>query len=795
MNLNKIFSFLSIRTKLIIAFSLLSFIPLAIIGIIGVYNNINTMRETALENLEHDIDLLKEKTENFLSGIDLDLQLASNLQATIDYLDLLHQTGGSDKGYLKEKCIRQFQTFLNTKSIYYQLRLIDLEGDERFRITRHNSSYTIVPDDQLNRHGFAFYYLLSDDLEKGQIAFVPVELLPEHGKTVPAISFTMNLFNSANNKCAILIADVYADRLFQIVETRLHHNLERNLVIVNNEGNYLYHSEKKKDWNRLLATRADENLFHEYETGFTDIILSGKKGIIDSEYDEIAAYSPIFQADLPLGTAYFIFETVSKASLLGPVRDWALIFIGFIFIFLLLSVVFGMIATTQLAGPVRKLQRGAETISRGNYEHRISIQTNDEIEQLADQFNTMAGALADRENLLADHQRQLEQTVVHRTRELINEKEKMQAILDNVPSAFLLMDAECTVVSTSKAIKTIAGETPQKIMGQKCFELFNNGEVCQNCPVIESSERRTHSHIRSVTGEDGELRLIEHVSVPLDTENSAYSTLEILTDITEKKKLEQHLLKTEKLVATGEMSSVIAHELRNSLTSIKMILQLQRESNPNSDDQKSLDVAIQSIYRMEEVVNNLLRFARPSPYRFQDCDLNKLIRESLNLIHPQVVKKKIQLNENLQHKLPHLNLDPDHFKEALINILLNAIQAISDNGIISITSCLYCLNKRIEDMVYKDPMRNGVEENDFKIVLSKDSKVLKISITDNGGGIERDLLSKIFDPFFTTKLEGTGLGLAMAKRNINEHGGIITVESKPEQETTFSFLMPVGDTT
>jgi PAS domain S-box-containing protein len=792
-NINNFFHFLSIRTKLIVAFSLLAFVPLSIIGTVGFVNNIKTMHTKTLENLQHDIELVSERTGMFLSNINIDIQFISTLYSFRNYVERATLAKRNYQGPNYQAVVEELSSLLRTKNHYFQIRFIDGDQQERFRIVRGPHGIQITPHDQLSNSKFHYYFLLTDSTRQGQIVFLPIEIFDRNSGTIPAFSFAMRIYNSDKDFLGILIADVFAKDLFRIIETGAHHEFERKLVLVNEEGNYLYHSEKKKNWNRLLAARETENLFKEFPKEFSKQIISGDSGIISKGFDEIAVYSTLFQTGLPVGHSYYIFETVKKTQIYQPLKKYAVLFLGFVILFLIVSIFLGVVATTQLAGPIQKLRKGAATISDGNYNYRIEIETNDEIEQLADQFNRMAKALAVREQLLANQQQKLEKMVLARTKELSDEKEKLQAILDNIPSAVLLMDQSGVVLAASAAIQKFSGFIAAHIIGKKCYQIFSSESYCKNCYFnSENSFSKTGSFIESSIDQEGKPVYIEHVIVPLAIENKKYAVLEILTDISERKQLEEHMLKTEKLIATGEMSAIIAHEIRNSLTSVKMIMQLQRESSHLEEEQQSLDVAIQSILRAEDVVNNLLRFARPSPYNFTNANVNDLLQDSLLLIQPQIKKKKIQINKQFDVSAPNIHIDVNRLKDVFVNILLNAVQAINKNGRIELKCKVVQLKQKIEEVAYPNIKSDFHNAANFKVILQKNQKVFYIEIGDDGAGISAKGMNRIFDPFYTTKVNGTGLGLAIAKRTINEHGGIIQVASKERIGTVFSVFLPIG---
>jgi two-component system sensor histidine kinase AtoS len=202
----------------------------------------------------------------------------------------------------------------------------------------------------------------------------------------------------------------------------------------------------------------------------------------------------------------------------------------------------------------------------------------------------------------------------------------------------------------------------------------------------------------------------------------------------------------------GRLAAGIAHEIRNLLTSVKMILQLQQEKNKTNESAHPLEVAAQSVYRMEEVINDLLRFARPTPFEFQSLNINRTIEESVQVVKPEFDKRSIVLSMALDPAIIDIQLDANHIREAIINILLNASQAIEQDGEIFIQSKLTRLSRRMEDFAYTNMKNPGSYLVAPKMILSKGEEVVTIEIKDNGPGIPQKNLSNIFNPFFTTKL-------------------------------------------
>lgn len=767
---------------MIIAFSLLSFVPLVIIGIIGIFINVNSMQKSAVTNLEHNVILLKEKAQNYLLSVYLDIQLMSDSPYFREYVKEFDESKvQATMEFLRE----QLLTFAKKKKMYYRIHFCDRFGDERFLIQRYNSDF-VISQDYPSQRSYAYYFTLTDSLQKNQISFVPNELMEDDSRLIPVISFANRIYDQNGDFAGIFVVDVFAKDFFIILEGISYQGPKRKIAIVSQEGFYIYHSEKKKNWNRLLAFRDSENLFQDYPDPYAKSIISGKSGVISAGHNEITAYSLLFKAQLPWSNSYFIFQSAPKNLIFNQVTRFAVILIGLLIFSIIISIFLGYLATIQIAVPIRKLKVGAEIISQGNYSHRLKIETNDEIEQLANQFNKMAAVLNEREKLLEEHKRQLEDTVSARTKELKGEKEKLQAIIDNVPSAFILLDQNFKIKTASTALAVLSNYKIEDALSLPCYTVFGEKGFCLNCP---SKVARKTGKMASIVKENklnnGKTRYLEHMLIPIRQNGSITSILEIVTDITERKMLEQQAIRAEKFSAIGEMAAVIAHENRNSLTSLKLILQFLNESNEiRSIAKDSIEVALSSVFEMEDVVTQLLNFARPKPSKYVMLNVNQIVRESAAFVHHQIDRLSVQLVEEFGNDLPFILHDHNHLRAAFVNILINAIQAVSENGHIKVITESFNLPESLSD--FSSDLRTTVD-------LVKGQKVIQVRFEDNGFGIDEKNLDHIFEPFFTTKVAGTGLGLPMAKRVINEQGGLILVESQKDRGSVFKVILPCQD--
>jgi signal transduction histidine kinase len=250
-----------------------------------------------------------------------------------------------------------------------------------------------------------------------------------------------------------------------------------------------------------------------------------------------------------------------------------------------------------------------------------------------------------------------------------------------------------------------------------------------------------------------------------DAFNSLLTKLERARRRVERYHYEQ-MKRADRLASIGEMAAGIAHEIKNPLAGIAGVIQVFKADLAVGDQKRMvLDEVLSQVERMDKAVKNLLSFARPPEPRMTLVDINELIGKLLDFLEPQFAKNGIVTERKLSPGLPWLTLDPDLMQQALINIELNAIQAMPEGGTFTVET--------------KSSLPAGENPGSVEIVFS-----------DSGKGISQDNLNRIFNPFFTTRQQGTGLGLSITQRIIEQHGGEINVVSAPGKGTRFTVVFP-----
>jgi len=223
----------------------------------------------------------------------------------------------------------------------------------------------------------------------------------------------------------------------------------------------------------------------------------------------------------------------------------------------------------------------------------------------------------------------------------------------------------------------------------------------------------------------------------------------------------EQMKRAERLYALGQLSAGLAHEIRNPLASIAGAAGiLRRRGHEDQKNAECLDIISRECQRLNQLLTNFLDFARPREPRYQHVEVSRLLDSVMDLACHAIGKQSIEMRRELEAPLPPVECDPELLKQVLLNLIINAIQAMPGGG-------------------------------EVRVAARSQGEKLLIQVIDQGCGISPEDRDKIFDPFFTTKENGTGLGLSVAHQIIEQHGGILTAEANPDRGMAFSVLLPL----
>jgi signal transduction histidine kinase len=226
-------------------------------------------------------------------------------------------------------------------------------------------------------------------------------------------------------------------------------------------------------------------------------------------------------------------------------------------------------------------------------------------------------------------------------------------------------------------------------------------------------------------------------------------------------------IRSEKFATIGRMSAGVTHEIRTPLTSIKLFLEsLQSEIEISPEYEEDFKIAMEQIQRIESTINRFLDFAKPQELKCSKIDICQIVESALFVIRPMANKQECSVSVKCEKNLPLINGDKKLLGDAIINLLINSLEAMDSDGKLDI------------QVKYEECEINA-----------KVSQCIRIDISDNGLGIPEDQLQNVFEPFFTTKSSGTGLGLSLAHNTIQRHGGVIQIKSGSTRGTLFSVFL------
>lgn len=353
-----------------------------------------------------------------------------------------------------------------------------------------------------------------------------------------------------------------------------------------------------------------------------------------------------------------------------------------------------------------------------------------------------------------------------RLREIQLSRNLIRGVIDGVPMGLTLLDSTGSILAVNRALASRFGLEPAEMVGE-----FYGAVIAEwdGSPASRTFATREPSRIRrSISRHDGGQQLLEIASIPLmDPSGEPHQVVEVWEDITERVALQTQLVRAEKLAAIGQLAASIAHEVGNPLQAIQGFLSLFLEQcPPNVPNQHFLKLAEEEIDRIVQVLARLRDLYRPRNDVARPVQINDVIDNVLLLTSKQLERVRIRTVRELLPSLPEVFGIADQIKQVLLNLVLNAAEAMPDGGLLHIQT-------------YSHQDQAGLAS-------------VVIALTDTGVGIPPDQLAHIFDGLHTTKERGMGLGLYTSKVIIERHLGRISVESVPGEGTTFTLTLPAN---
>ncbi len=358
-------------------------------------------------------------------------------------------------------------------------------------------------------------------------------------------------------------------------------------------------------------------------------------------------------------------------------------------------------------------------------------------------------------------------------KELIETKNFLESIIEKAGDAISVVDLEGKVLYWNEGAERIYGYTKGHVLGKKLSDFLypqdeksrdDEKRLMEGLMVrVKDGEVIPNVEVKRLTRDQKEILISMTISPLKDAEGKIIGASRICKDVTHLKKAEERLILAERLSSLGELTAGVAHELRNPLAGIKINTQvLSRKQDLTEMERRLLESTQEGIEKIQKIVDDMLHFAKPRASHIKEAALNEVVDKSLAILQARVKKGHISAVFDRGEGLPSVRIDIHQIQQVLINLMLNAIQAMEKGGTLTIRTFL------------------------------ESGGTVGVEIRDTGVGIPLPYLKKVFDPFFTTKSEGTGLGLSISLKILENHGATIDVVSKEGEGACFTIHFPAA---
>lgn len=429
---------------------------------------------------------------------------------------------------------------------------------------------------------------------------------------------------------------------------------------------------------------------------------------------------------------------------------------------IVIALLTGYVVSRSISRPVRTLVSGVREAADGNLGQYIVSERDDEVGELAKNFNTMTERLRASLKQLHERARTIEEKNIMQQRtldELTLMRDYMENILSSIKSGVITIDLNMNVTTANSAaaqilrIKHVPLGPARDVLDPALVQLGREG----------LSRGRTYSSHEIVLDRDEDRKVLDVSTSLLKDGPDTIGVVLSFKDLTEIKALEEQVQRQERLAALGQLSAGVAHEIRNPLGIIKGSAELLKKRFSHLPEEEGLtEFIIDEVKRLSKVVTNFLDFARPKSPMLQEMDINVLLNYTIDMVKHQPNAARYNIIRELAQYPLIVNVDREQFQQVFLNLILNGMDAMPDGGTIVIRS------------------KTGHDNAPI------------VEIQDNGFGIPKNNLEKIFNPFFTTKEGGTGLGLSIVHNIVESHSARLKVSSAPGKGSLFRIVFP-GD--
>ncbi|MCE9682503.1 ATP-binding protein [Halomonas alkalisoli] len=720
---------------------------------------VQSLREEASRHLSHEVTNKAIALTHFLEQVESELRFLSVSAGRAAF-------GGEEQLAQLQK---DYLAFAENYPFIDQLRVLAENGSERLRIERRDGVVRGLPAERLQNKSDRYYLHEAMRLRPGEIYMSPVDLNEEHGEVElperPVVRLATPLAGEGEEKAGLLVVNLSAHFFLDSIQ-RLSSGTGGTAYLLQSNGLYLKRDGRPENIQSFDIRPLDE-LGSQLPDGLLSEIRAGAQGTRQLD-KTIVAFAPVSrQGDfLPHSMRWQIMVELPKRQLIASLLNVPLLYSA-LAITVLFALLAGYMVTRRIFTPLAELGRQTERIAGGELSSRTDVQGEDEISILAQRFNYMAERVEQLYWNVEDRRQRLDRQVRERTAELEQERHYLSLIISQVADGILVLDANDRIELANPAAQALLATVTQDIEGVPLSELWrswspdtliNIEDGCHLDWVLEGRVLAVHIGPRSPAGvTDGRVLVCRDVTLEREMQ-------------VQRRELDRHIFHTEKMNALGELTVGIAHEVGNPLAGMKVVIQavLSRDDIPERVARQLARVE-REVDRLTSFVRSFRGFSAPHELNIRPCSLDEMVDDVLLWTRKEASAQGITIGyRRCAPDAPDLLADPNMLKQVLLNLVINAIQAMSSGGgRITISRCM-------RSITGPDMQVRGV-----------------ICVEDSGIGIPPDVQRRIFEPFYTTRPQGSGLGLAIVRKIAEQHGVEIRVHSPPEGGARFELLWPL----
>lgn len=400
-----------------------------------------------------------------------------------------------------------------------------------------------------------------------------------------------------------------------------------------------------------------------------------------------------------------------------------------------------------------------QAVKRAEARHRVVVENSRVVHTLQEKV----AELSRLHHLAIELAGDLRQRMEARTAELHRSERLTEGIITHLASGLMVADLGGVITLINPQGSLTLRCRPGELIGHKLTDLFPNaGEL------LEVRGESSHRELELILRDQSTIPLGFSNSYLTDIRGNREGVIVVFRDLSEIKQLQAEVYRKDRLAAIGQVVAGVAHEIRNPLFGITSVAQiLQREIDLTTAHGELVEAMLSESQRLNALIGDLLAFGRPAPLERRSTDLHHLIDGCLHLYAGEIRARSVELRKAYHPELPTLLVDQDKLIQVILNVLKNALEATPPGGTVTVGTRPHGLDGK-----------GNVDR-------------IEVFLSDTGTGILPKDRDRIFDLFFTTKPRGSGLGLPICRRIIEDHGGTVAVDSRPEQGTTFTIALPV----